>query len=103
MIDWISIKDKLPNDGQRCLIWDKNTHVSHDGTPETIHHVYMATFCQGEHRPNGPWRSCDTGMKYSNNHFPWCWQEGLRRWFSQDVTYWAPTPNYPQKRELLND
>lgn len=95
IINWIDIHKQRPEDKQRCLIWDKSCHVSYDGTPETIHHIYVATFYQGEHRPSGPWRSCDTGFD-GNNQFPWCWEEGGRRWFSQDVTHWAPLPNYSE-------
>ncbi len=93
-INWISIKDNKPKDTQRCLIWDRCCHVSHDGTPETVHHIYIATFFQGEHRPNGPWRTCDTG--FGNNESPWIWEAGARRWFSQDVTHWAELPNYKE-------
>jgi hypothetical protein len=90
-INWVSVKDKLPENHQRCLIWDKSCHVSFNGNPETIHHIYVATFFKGEHRPNGPWRSCDTG--FGNNQFPWCWKEGAITWFSQDVTHWHSLPN----------
>lgn len=90
---WIDINDKLPKDTQGCFIWDRNCNVSHDGTPETIHHIYVATFFKGEHRPDGPWRSCDTG--YGNNKFPWCWKEGCYEWFSQDVLFWMPLPDTP--------
>ena len=93
---WINVKEQLPKDRQRCLIYDRSCHCSLDGTPETITHIYTARFYQGEHRPNGPWRGCDTGFD-GNNHFPWCWEEGARRWFSQDVTFWAELPDLPME------
>ncbi len=92
-IKWISIKEKLPEDKQRCIIWDRSCHVSYNGSPQSITHIYIARFFKGEHRPNGPWRSCDTGFD-GHNKFPWCWEEGARRWLSQDVTHWANLPNY---------
>ncbi len=93
-MNWISIHDQLPKDKQRCIIWDRSCHVSYDGTPETICHVYVAMFWQGEHRSNGPWRSCDAGFD-GNNHYPWCWEEGAMMWFSQRVTHWMPLPESP--------
>lgn len=94
MIDWISIKDRLPKNAQRCIIWDKRCHCSYDGTKETIEHIYIATFLLGEHKPYGPWRFCDTG--YGNNEFPWAWEEGARKWHSQDVTHWAELPHWSE-------
>ncbi len=91
---WIDITKEKPKDLQRCLIWDRSCHVSYNGTPETISHIYVARFYQGEHRANGPWRSCDTGFN-PNNHFPWNWEEGARQWFSQDVLFWMPLPSDP--------
>lgn len=93
-INWISIHEKRPKDTQRCLIWDISCNVSYDGSHETIHHIYVATFHQGKHMPNGPWRACDTG--FGNNEFPWCWQEGAKCWESQYVTHWAELPHYSE-------
>lgn len=95
--NWIDIHEKLPIDGQRCIIWDERSHVSYNGNPETIVHVYAAWFIQGEHRPNGPWRSCDTG--FSNNKYPWCWKDGAMTWESQYVTHWMPIPHTPFSKE----
>ena len=99
-INWTSINDKLPKNGQRCIIWDRSCHCSYDGTKETIYHIYIAIFFQGEHRPNGPWRSCDTGFG-GNNEFPWCWEDGPRTWFSQDVTHWSELPHYSDIPEVV--
>jgi len=93
-INWISIHDELPNDKQRCLIWDVSCHCSQDGTKETIHHIYIATFYKGEHRPNGPWRACDTG--FSNNKYPWNWEDSARSWDSQYVSHWAHLPHWSE-------
>lgn len=92
--EWISVSNKLPRDKEWVLIWDKNCHVSYDGSQETIVHIYTARFYQGEHRPNGAWRSCDTG--FGNNEFPWNWESGARSWFSQDITHWMPLPSPPE-------
>ncbi len=93
-IKWIAIKDRLPEDKQRYLIWDVSCHCSYDGSIETIEHIYIARFYKGEHKPNGPWLPWDTG--FSNNKLPWCWQQGARTWFSQDVTHWAELPHYSE-------
>ena len=38
---WISVFDKLPQDGQRCLIFDINNHVYWDiNKPETVIKIY---------------------------------------------------------------
>lgn len=87
---WIKIKERLPEHGQRCLIFDNSNHVSHYGVKIKI---YTAHFYKGEHRPNVPWRACDTG--FGNNKFPWNWEEGARKWFSQEVDYWMPLPECP--------
>jgi hypothetical protein len=39
---WIKVTDRLPEDKQRCLIWDRNCHCSYNGKKETIVHVYSA-------------------------------------------------------------
>lgn len=93
-IKWISIKERLPEDTQRCLIWDIKCNCSYDGSKETIEHINIARFYKGEHRPNGPWRSCDTG--FGNNQSPWCWEDGARLFFSQDISHWAELPHYSE-------
>lgn len=93
---WISVKERLPEDGQRCLIFDKSKHVYWDiNKPETIINIYCANFEKGEHKPNGPWRSCDTG--FGNNQFPWSWHEGPRTWNSQYIPFWQPLPEPPEE------
>ena len=90
-MNWISTKDQLPKDRQRVIVWNRNCNVSCGG--EVIH-VYAVNFHQGEHRPNGPWRSCDTG--FGNNEVPYCWKEGARTWFGQEILFWMPIPDKPE-------
>lgn len=89
-MSWISVKERLPKNGQRCLIYDPSCHV---GWGDEVTHIYAAHFEKGEHRPNGPWRNCDSGL--TSNEKPWCWTEGANTWFSQDVTHWMPLPVAP--------
>jgi hypothetical protein len=96
MSEWISIEDQLPENNQRCLIWDKNCHVSVDGTESTIIHVYAANFHKGEHKTDH-WSFCDSG--FGNNQYPWAWTDGAQTWFSQDVTHWMPLPNPPEENK----
>jgi hypothetical protein len=86
-IHWISTKDRLPKDGQKALIWYNCE-------------IHTATFCQGEHRPNGPWRTFDTGC--GNNKYPWGWS-GHRDWQSQKITHWAEFPCEPTDEENIDD
>lgn len=92
MNNWIDVNEKLPQDGQRCIIYDKYSN-SFDSDVKT--RIYCANFYKGEFKPNGPWSFCDTG--FGNNQFPWAWQDGPASWFSQDISYWMPVPNDPEK------
>jgi hypothetical protein len=95
-INWISVQDSLPQDKERVIIWDKNCHVF--SCEMHIQHIYIASFRKGEHKQNGPWFPWDSG--FGGNLFPWCWEEGPRKWFSQDVTHWAPLPHYSENPNL---
>lgn len=90
---WVEVSERLPENFQRCLIYDVSCHVSFNGRPETITHIYTARFYKGSHKPNGPWTGCDTG--FGNNEFSWNWEEGARQWFSQSVSHWMPLPDSP--------
>lgn len=81
MSNWISVKDRLPEKGQRCIIWDTNENLSCNGTNKIMVNTYMASFIEADHMPN--------------ESFDWCWKYGNELWLSQDVSHWMPLPESP--------
>lgn len=93
--EWISVKDRLPEHGQQCLIYRKQVNIiGMDGKPERFD---CANFYKGEIKPNGPWSFCDVG--FGNNQYPWAWKNGAMQYDSQDVDYWMPLPPPPESKE----
>lgn len=95
LCEWISVKDKLPKDGQQVLIYHKkNNIINIDGTPDKYD---CANFCKGEIRPNGPWRCHDVG--HGNNELPYGWHNNPMQYFGQDVDYWMELPSPPKENK----
>ena len=69
-VKWISVKDKLPDEGERVLIY----------APRTQNQYYVAMFytLRGE-------------IKFTMNIYgiSYCW-------YAEDVTYWMPLPKPPK-------
>ena len=101
MIDWISVKEKLPENNQRVLIWNGGVDV--------------ATFKRGiseeerELMKQGKLEDCKEGGwclsvgytmhkrssvikgydEWGNNLVPYGWDVGITVLFGQDISYWA--------------
>lgn len=80
-MEWISVKERLPKDGQLVIVWQDYMFG---------HGVNVAKFY--------------TQKQYNlqdrtNNKKPYYWKApaGPMEWFGQDITYWMETPNPPRK------
>jgi hypothetical protein len=86
-VDWISVKDRLPENGERVIIFCKNILA-----PK----MYFARILKGKNKTEGPWRNCDTGIPGGDYSLcPWIWKEGTMEWTSQDVIFWSYLPDAP--------
>jgi hypothetical protein len=70
---WISVKDRLPNDGERVLIY----------VPKTQNKYYVAAFY-----------TLRDEIKFAMNIYgmSYCW-------YAEDVAYWQPLPELPKDGE----
>ena len=73
-VKWISVKDKLPNEGERVLIY----------APKTQNKYYVATFY-----------ILRDEIKFAMNIYgmSYCW-------YAEDVTYWQPLPEPPEDGDV---
>lgn len=98
MSDWISVEDRLPEDGQRVLIFTPCTNCyGRDWKPI---HQNTADFCKGrtaeEIRRNGGLHCADD--EKDNNKRPYAWRDGAMHWWGQEVTHWMPLPAPPLQK-----
>ncbi len=116
---WISVKDRLPEEGGEVLIY--STHCQ-------THGIYVASISKGISEaerekmrkgelpdpPSWGWcradgwtatprskvyKGCD---EHGNNKVPYAWSHGPYNWNGQDVTHWMPLPKppfIPEKKE----
>jgi len=77
MHKWISVKDRLPEDGQQVIIFIfvENGAVSERGTSSDYKDMKIA-----HHQPSNRWYSYDNGMVSSHA-----------------VTHWMPLPEPPEQ------
>jgi hypothetical protein len=118
-MNWISTKDDLPNDGERVIIFTKESNSFINNEPI---HIYAANFIRGiseEERikmKNGElsdhieygWCASEGytahkrsdvysfGDEWSNNEVGYAWKDGPYSWNGQEVIYWA-RPKDPRK------
>ena len=95
-MQWVSVEDALPEDGQAVLVryagdnWRCDHTIARGGTRE-IWRWLAARFVRGrtaaEAKAVNLYRSED---EFGNNRRPYCWREfGPLTLFGQDVTHWA--------------
>ena len=91
-MEWISIKDKLPQDGQRVIAFIPENYVPTPGDPREVElkPLKVLTFIRnfyGNHKP-----------KHKNSLSNDFWSgEGLSNHFFQEITHWMPMPNSPKQ------
>lgn len=87
---WVSVDDRLPEDGQWVLAHIPMPHVQADD-------FYVVQFCRGvtsvEAEERGWW---DPSDQHGNNRKPYCWDgHGPLRFFGQEPTHWMQLPEPP--------
>ena len=108
--EWISVKDRLPEDGETVLIWSGGYHVATiekgiteeerrqmkngelpdpEETGWTLSTGYFTT------KRSGTYTRADV---FGNNKVPYCWNgvNSPMNWFGQDVTHWMHLPDAPK-------
>lgn len=101
---WISVEERLPENGQQVLIYDGNA-------TQWKASVHSARFVKGrthdeimvEYRDTGRlWHTF--GDEEGNNKKPYAWRgDAHMQWFGQQVTHWMPPPEPPQIKEAMFD
>jgi len=97
MNDWISVKDKLPNDNQYVLgIHTRGTWRDSDD-PVKVNYVVLK-FERGKDMSNPKIGDAITSNdKNGNNLVPYGWNTfGPDHFFGQDISHWMPLPDKPK-------
>ena len=91
---WISVDERLPNDGDIVLVcWD-NLHFLER------YKVSVMEFEKGKSADEIDW---SVGVRFEdedgNNRRPYAWSDpwGPNRLFGQEVTHWMPLPELPEE------
>lgn len=109
--EWISVKDRLPEENEYVMIWcgefqiakiekgitEKERELMKSG--EINDPVEIGWNMSDGHfklKRSESYRACDEGF---NNKVPYCWyvNGGMMKLFGQNVTHWMPLPDLPQK------
>jgi hypothetical protein len=102
MIDWISVRDRLPEHEQIVLIHEPNNNVFGYGNVRVRMHV--AQFIRG--RVPGPGETIRHADQWGNNQVPYIWEgDGPCSWNGQEVTHWAeidPPSEFPANERNPN-
>lgn len=97
-MDWISVQDRLPMNGQRVLVYD-------GGATQWNPTVSAAVFVKGRTHEEIMVEYRDTGRLWytfgdeeGNNKKPYGWRgDAHMQWFGQQVTHWMPLPKPPKE------
>ncbi len=92
MSEWISVEDRLPNDGQWVFVYLPDMPWI-DKSP-SFQKIAVAQFNLGLEVFSGIIRNCD---KHGNNLKSYAWRAfGPSSFLGQDVTHWMPLPGIPK-------
>lgn len=103
-MEWISVKDKLPEEGEYVLVYAggfqvariekgislKERELMEKGEIENpLEGGWSLSTGYTQHQRSKVYKACD---EQGNNEVPYCWYAngGPMRWFGQDVTHWIP-------------
>ena len=92
-MEWISVKDRLPEDCQRVKIYVPLSSVFSGGKPNKIRH---AVFRKGRIIPDGDRGPIHSEDQWGNNQRPFAWFGG-QLLFGQEVSHWAPMDDPPKE------
>ena len=110
--EWISVKDRLPEDNVAVLIWSGRISIAKlekgitmaereamkrgeiDDPESEGWNLYNGWFTV---KRSDSIQACD---EWGNNLKPYCWEVigGVGQYFGQDVKYWMPLPQKPDMR-----
>ena len=111
MIEWISIKDKLPENNQRVLIWSGGVDVATfkrgiseverekmkaGEIPDWDEEGWCGTMGYITNKRSSIHKAYD---EWANNLRPYGWDVGFSVLFGQNVDYWAHI-NCPEQSEV---
>lgn len=111
MIEWISVKDKLPENNQRVLIWNGGVDVATfkrgiseverekmkaGEIPDWEEEGWCGTMGYITHKRSSIHKAYD---EWANNLLPYGWDVGFSVLFGQNVDYWADI-NCPKQLEV---
>jgi len=88
-MQWISVKNRLPENKQKVLIYYPNDRYFFNGKSDCIS---AAWFIKGKTREEADkLGSYSAEDQFGNNLVPYYWEgDGPMAWFGQDVTHWMP-------------
>lgn len=109
-MEWISVKERLPDDGQVVLIYDGEVEVARfkrgismeerdkmkrGELSDPAHTVWSLS--TGHHEVKRS-ESISPSDEWGNNKVPYSWEarSGPMQWFGQDVSHWMVLPNKPK-------
>lgn len=110
---WISVEERLPDDGENVLIWvgkvesariakgiseEEREKMKNGELEDPIEYVWSYFDDIKTYKRSQGYRGCDV---FGNNLVPYCWTatSGPMNWFGQDVTHWMPLPEAPKGDE----
>lgn len=114
MIEWISVKDKLPENNQRVLIWNGGVDVATfkrgiseverekmkaGEIPDWEEEGWCGTMGYMKHKRSSIHKAYD---EWANNLVPYGWDVVGTVLFGQNVSHWAYI-NSPKKLEVNDD
>lgn len=109
MCGWISVKEKLPEDGQIVIIYKGDVNVARFECGISMEERKKMEVGEVDDPVESVWSS-STGNRYvkrsklieradefGNNKVPYFWvaPKGPMQWNGQDVSHWMPLPDSP--------
>ena len=107
-MEWISVKDRLPEKDQWVLCLRTGDNWIVDGKPFKYVIVSFVTGLSLTDRAMLPCedvrkRTYSRGDEHENNKVPYCWESfGPGYEFGQCVSHWQPLPELPKEHNVRN-